>query len=65
MKGLPGRPSEKIVWATTLLAHPDILTAYEEGLQETDEKHQHPNQEQPPQTTKGSLQHHQPRAKRK
>ena len=32
-KELIGRPSEKIAWATTILAHPDILTAYEEGLQ--------------------------------
>jgi hypothetical protein len=31
-KGLTGRPSEKIAWATTLLAHPDILTTDEEGL---------------------------------
>jgi len=65
MKGLTGRPSEKLAWATTLMAHPDILTTYDEGLQETDEEQQQPNQEQPPQTTKGSLQHHQPRAKRK
>jgi hypothetical protein len=36
-KGLKGRPSEKIAWATTLTAHPDILTSYEEGLQETKE----------------------------
>ena len=32
-KGLTGKPSEKMAWATTLMAHPDILTAYEEGLQ--------------------------------
>jgi hypothetical protein len=34
-KGLTGRLSEKIAWATTILAHPDILTDYEEGLQDT------------------------------
>ena len=34
-KELTGRPCEKIAWATTILAHPDILTTYEEGLRET------------------------------
>ena len=48
MRGLTGRPSDKIAWATTLLAHPVILTAYEEGLQETEEEQQQPSQEQPP-----------------
>jgi hypothetical protein len=28
-KGLRGRPIEKTAWATTILAHPDILTTYE------------------------------------
>ncbi len=67
-KGLTGRPSEKIAWATTILAHSDILTAYEKGLQETEKEEHESNQEQPPppkKTTKGSLQHHHPRAKRK
>ena len=32
-KGLISRPNEKIACATTLMAHPDILTTYEEGLQ--------------------------------
>ena len=27
-KGLTGRPIENIAWATTLMAHPDILTTY-------------------------------------
>ncbi len=31
-KGLIGIPGEKVVWATTLLAHLDILTTYEEGM---------------------------------
>jgi hypothetical protein len=34
-KGLTCRPSEKMAWATTLLAHPDILITYEEGLHES------------------------------
>ncbi len=40
-KGLIGRPSDKIVWATTLLGHTNVLQAYEEGLLEQ-------NQEEPP-----------------
>jgi hypothetical protein len=47
-KGLTDKPSEKIAWATTIMAHPDILTSYEEGLQKTEEEQQQPNQEQPP-----------------
>jgi len=47
-KGLLGSPSEKIAWATTFMAHPDILTAYEEGLHETEEEQQQTNQEQQP-----------------
>jgi hypothetical protein len=47
-KGLTDRPSEKIAWATTIMEHPDILSAYEEGLQGTEEKEEQPNQEQPP-----------------
>ena len=47
-KGLTGRLSEKIAWATTIMAHPDILTAYEEGLLGTEEERQQTNQEQPP-----------------
>jgi hypothetical protein len=47
-KGLTGRPSDKIAWATTVLAHPDILTAYEEGLQEPEDEEQQPNKAQPP-----------------
>jgi hypothetical protein len=31
-KGLIGRPSDKIAWATTLLEHTDIFQAYEEVL---------------------------------
>jgi hypothetical protein len=31
-KELIGRPIDKIAWATTLLAHTDVLHAYEEGL---------------------------------
>ena len=31
-KRLTGRPSKKIAWATTIMAHPDIITTYEEGL---------------------------------
>jgi hypothetical protein len=45
-KRLAGKPSDKIAWATTLIAHPDILTAYEEGLQETKKEQRQPNQEQ-------------------
>jgi hypothetical protein len=33
-KGLTGRPSDKMAWATTILTHTDVLQAYEEGLQE-------------------------------
>jgi hypothetical protein len=47
-KGLIGRPSEKIAWATMLMAHPDILTTYQEGLQETEEEQYQTNQEQQP-----------------
>ena len=36
-KGLRGRPSDKINWATTLLEHTNVLQAYEEGLQEEQE----------------------------
>ncbi len=50
-KGLTGRSSEKIAWATTILAHPDILTAYEESLLTTKDEKQQPYQEQPPSTT--------------
>jgi hypothetical protein len=39
-KGLTSKPIEKIDWATTILTHPDILTAYEEGLQESKEEQQ-------------------------
>jgi len=46
--GLIGRPSKKTAWATTLMAHPDILTTYEEGLQESKEEQQQTNQEQQP-----------------
>ena len=52
-KGLKGRPSEKIAWATTILAHPDILIDYEEGLQDIEEEDQQPSKEQPPPTNKG------------
>jgi hypothetical protein len=41
-------PIEKIAWATTILAHPDILSAYEEGLQESEEEQQQTNLEQQP-----------------
>ena len=44
-KGLIGRPGEKIAWAITLMAHPYILTACEEGLQETKEGQAQTNQE--------------------
>jgi hypothetical protein len=37
-KELTGRPSEKIAWATTIMTHPDILTAYEEGQHGTKEE---------------------------
>jgi hypothetical protein len=33
-KGLTSRPNDKMNWATTLLAHTDVLQAYEEGLRE-------------------------------
>ena len=33
-KGLTCKSNEKINWASTLLAHTDVLQAYEEGLQE-------------------------------
>jgi len=46
-KLLTERPSEKITWATTIMAHPDILTTYEEGLQGTEEEQQQYKQEQP------------------
>jgi type IV secretory pathway VirB10-like protein len=42
-KGLIGRPSDKINWATTLLGHTDVLQAYEEGLQEDQEEPLPPN----------------------
>jgi len=35
-KGLTCRPSDTMVWATTMLAHDDVLHAYKEGLQELD-----------------------------
>ena len=47
-KRLTGRPNENIAWATTLLAHPDILTKYEDGLQETEDELQQSNQVQKP-----------------
>ena len=53
-KGLIGRPSDKINWAITLLAHNDVLQTYEEGLQEDQEETPTPNnshqqnKEQPP-----------------
>ena len=47
-KGIKCRPSEKIAWAITLIAHPDILTTYEKGLEESEKKHQQTNQEQQP-----------------
>jgi hypothetical protein len=47
-KRLKCRPSEKIAWATTLMAHPDILTTYEGGLQELKQKKQRPHHEQQP-----------------
>ena len=37
-KGLIGRPSDKIDWATTLLGHTDVLQAYEEGMMEDQEE---------------------------
>ena len=39
-KELTGRPSENFGWATTLMAHPDILTTYEEDLKESEEEQQ-------------------------
>jgi hypothetical protein len=33
-KGFIGRPIDTIAWAKILLAHTDVLQAYEEGLQE-------------------------------
>ena len=42
-KGLIGRPSDKIHWATTLLEHTNVLQAYEELLQEEQED-PHPDQ---------------------
>jgi hypothetical protein len=33
-KGLTCRPNDTMVWATTLLAHIDVLQSYEEGLRE-------------------------------
>ena len=46
-KGLVGRSSEKIACATTIMAHPGIHTAYEEGLHGTEEDQHQTNQEQP------------------
>jgi GTPase SAR1 family protein len=52
MKGLIGRPSDKIHWATTLLEHTDVLQAYEAGLQEElEDPHPYqPNRQQQEQT---------------
>jgi len=47
-KGLIGRPNDKIALATTIMAHPDILTTYEDGLQETEEEKPQTNQEHHP-----------------
>jgi hypothetical protein len=51
-KGLIGRPSDKIAWATTLLGHTDVLHAYEEGLLE----YEH---EEPPPPTNPTAQQNQ------
>ena len=48
-KGLIGRPSDKIAWATTLLDHTDVLQAYEENLHEQErEEHPLPNRQPKP-----------------
>jgi len=39
-KGLTDRHIYRIAWATALMAHPDVLTTYEEGLQEIEEMQQ-------------------------
>ena len=31
-RGLTGRPSAKMAWATTILTHTDVLQAYDEGI---------------------------------
>jgi hypothetical protein len=36
-KELISKPNEKMAWATTLMAHPYILTTYEESLRESKE----------------------------
>ncbi len=64
-KGLTSRSNEKIAWATTLLTHPHILNAYEEGLHESEEDQQQTNQEHQPPNNTEKQPPHQPNAKGK
>ncbi len=41
-----GKHIDKTAWATTLYGHPNILSAYKAGLQDTDEYTQDPQQPQ-------------------
>ena len=47
-KRLVSRPIETIAWATSIMAHPDIFTSYEEGLKESEEEQHQANKEQHP-----------------
>jgi hypothetical protein len=64
-KRLTDKPSEKMAWATTLMTHPDILTAYEEGLQESEEEQHQTNKERQPRDTTTKQPPLPPKAKRK
>ena len=53
-RGLMGRPIDSMTWTKTILSRPDILTIYEAGLHESEEKQQQPQDEHhpPPNTPK-------------
>jgi hypothetical protein len=50
-KGLTGRPSDTIAWATTHLVQTNVLTTHEDGQQESEEPQQANPDQQPPNTT--------------
>jgi hypothetical protein len=52
-RGLIGRPSDKITWATSMLGHTDVLQAYEEGMLEHDQEESPPPPTNTDQQNKG------------